>query len=106
MPAKIEPRIICDRSMAWKCPLQSFVLHDFLIERHEVFLGLEACTKFIELALAPRQLELAESLGELGTCLLGIEADVFSIPRGAQHDLKARMALDAVEQHAERGLVL
>ena len=92
--------------MAWKCPLQSFVLHDLLIERHEVFLGLEACAKFIQLALSPRQLELAERFGELGPCLLGIEPDVFSIPMGAQHDLKARMPLDAVEEHAKRGLVL
>ena len=62
--------------MAWKCPLQPFVLDDFLIERHEVFLGLEASAKFIQLALSPRQLELAEGLGELGTRLLGIEPDV------------------------------
>jgi hypothetical protein len=82
--------------MAWKCPLQSFVLHDLLVEAHEVFLGLEAPAKFIQLVFAACQLELAQGLGELGARLGGVESNVFPILMGSQHDLKAGIALDAV----------
>src|SRR5205085_4673678 len=73
-PRKKEPRIIVDRSRAWKCPAQSLVRQVFLPENDQVLGRPHAGAQLIELLFATADLELGESVLELVAGRFRVEA--------------------------------